>query len=63
MDFLDCPHLSHAPYWADADDRRRIVVVSAVDAIRLCRHDSYEAVEPWEAIWQFDRLAEVLTQT
>ena len=57
MEFLDCPHLSLASYWVDADDRRRIVVVSDIDALRLRRHGEYEAVEPWEAIWQFERLS------
>jgi hypothetical protein len=62
MDFLDCPHLSLAPYWARENDRRRIVVVNAIDAIWPRRRGEYEAVEPWEAIWQIERLAEVLTQ-
>jgi hypothetical protein len=55
MDFLDCPHLSLAPHWARENDRRRIVVVNAIDAIWPRRRGEYEAVEPWEAIRQIER--------
>jgi hypothetical protein len=48
---LDCPHLSLAPYWADEDDRGRIVVVEALDALRLCGDGAYEAVSASAALW------------
>ena len=52
---LDCSHLSLAPTWADDDDRRRIVVVETLVALRLCRDGAYEAVSAWEALWDFER--------
>jgi hypothetical protein len=52
---LDCPHLSLAPYWAGKDDRRRIVLVPAIDALRLRRHGGYEKVESIETSWNFRR--------
>jgi hypothetical protein len=52
---LDCPHLSLAPTWADDDDRRRIVVVDALAALRLRRDGAYEAVSAWEVLWDFER--------
>jgi outer membrane protein OmpA-like peptidoglycan-associated protein len=54
MDF-DCPHLSLAPYWADEDDDRRIVLVRAVDALALCRRGGYEKVSSVRASWNFQR--------
>jgi len=50
---LDCPHLSLAPYWADEDDDRRIVLVRAVDALALCRRGGYEKVSSVRTSWNF----------
>ena len=52
---LDCPHLSLGPYWADEDERRRIVLVDSLDALRLCGDGAYEAASPSDALWDFER--------
>jgi hypothetical protein len=48
---LDCPHLSLAPYWADKDDDRRIVLVRSLDALRLCRGGAYQEVSAGRTRW------------
>ena len=52
---LDCPHLSLAPHWADKDDRRRIVLVPAADALQLCRAGGYEKADSMQTSWTFRR--------
>jgi outer membrane protein OmpA-like peptidoglycan-associated protein len=52
---LDCPHLSLARYWADENDDRRIVLVDALDALRLRGDGAYEAVSASAALWDFER--------
>ncbi len=48
---LDCPHLSLAPYWADKDDDRRIMLVRSLDALRLCRGGAYQEVSAGRTRW------------
>jgi hypothetical protein len=48
---LDCPHLSLAPYWADKDDDRRIMLVRSFDALRLCRGGAYQEVSAGRTRW------------
>jgi len=58
---LDCHHLSLARYWAEEDDDRRIVLVDALDALRLCGDGAYEAVSASAALWDFERESRRLT--
>jgi hypothetical protein len=58
---LDCPHLSLAPGWADEDDHRCVVLVRAIDALRLCQDGSFEEERTSVVLWiyekEFHRLA------
>jgi hypothetical protein len=49
---LHCPHLDLSPCWAGEDDGRRIVIVRAIDAIRLCgARGAYERASETETLW------------
>ena len=48
---LDCHNLSLAPYWADKDDDRRIMLVRSLDALRLCRDGAYQEVSAGRTRW------------
>jgi hypothetical protein len=55
MDFaLDCPHLSLAPSWASEDDARRIVLVQAVDALRMIQGGEFAQASKSAVLWAFD---------
>jgi outer membrane protein OmpA-like peptidoglycan-associated protein len=48
---LNSPSLSITPIWRD----EKIVLVGALDALRLLREGGYEAVDPGKALWDFER--------
>lgn len=57
---LACVHLPLAPHWVRGDDRRRILLVEAIDAIKLCGSSEHERVDPRETIWLFQEQAREL---
>ena len=52
---LECPHLSLAPSWADEVDQRRVVLVRAIDGLRLCRDGSFEEERASVVLWVYER--------
>lgn len=52
---LDCPHLSLAPSWADEDDHRCVVLVRAIDALRLCRDGSFDEERVSVVLWVYEK--------
>ncbi len=51
----DCPHLSLAQHSAGEDAGKSIALVDSLDALRLCREGSFEAVNASVALWDFER--------
>jgi outer membrane protein OmpA-like peptidoglycan-associated protein len=51
---LDCPHLSLAPYWADENDDRCMVLVRSFDSHALCGDGGYEELSRAQTGWDFE---------
>ncbi|MBN2574253.1 MAG: OmpA family protein [Deltaproteobacteria bacterium] len=52
---LDCPHLSLGSRSVDGGDDRRVVVVHALDALRLTRFGGFDLADVTLALWDFER--------
>ena len=60
--FPSCPHLSLAPHWVAENDSRRVVVVRAVDGLRLFHQGELETAPARETASLLERESRSLAQ-
>ncbi len=53
MDLMFGPSLGISPFW---QIESKVILVGRLDASRLCRDGEYEALGPFQALWDFGRL-------